>query len=518
MTLKATSARYMPSLAEVAALELQRLRSRKTEQTLQKAVKPYSPHQPFPKQRAFLELDAQEVTYGGAAAGGKSDAVLMAALQYVDRPNYSALLLRHREVDLYKAGAILDRAKQWFAGTAAKWDADLLGFRFPTYDSNAGAAIGFGHLTTVKDRERWRGPEFQFIGVEELTEWEEGNYTFLFSRLRSVDAKVPTRMRANTNPGGIGHEWVKARFVSSARQLGTGLAYNAWRTGDRGGSPVFESPPSTQVLEMARRLGVRPQGAYFVPAFAEDNPYLDRKGYLMNLAQLDPTEFEWYANGDWDAQPSGDIFEREWFGQYLDVEPSGEGVHWCRYWDLAGTDPNDPGNEKKDPAYSAGVKVGLQWLANGAARVIIGDAVRDRLKPGDVELFVKATAEIDGKGTRQVFELEPGSSGIAVVNGYATRTLLGWDVYGHRKTGAKEEMWRPLAGLARAGGLWLMHGPWNRDFVNELVGLPKGKKDQADAAAGGYAWLLDKHPPPPPPLEIDATINEEMQRDSPWSE
>jgi phage terminase large subunit-like protein len=75
-------------------------------------------------------------------------------------------------------------------------------------------------------------------------------------------------------------------------------------------------------------------------------------------------------------------------------------------------------------------------------------------------------------------------------------------------------MWRPLAGVARTGGLYLVRGEWNRDFVNELVGLPKGKKDQADAAAGGYAWLLEKYGRRQP---TDVAIELDDVRESPWT-
>jgi phage terminase large subunit-like protein len=469
-------------------------------------VKPFSPHLPHPKQRTFLELDAQEVLYGGAAGGGKSDALLMAALQYVDRPNYSALLLRRREVDLFKNDAIGDRALKWFEGTSAVWDAGLLGWRFPS-----GATISFGHLAHINDRDKWKGPAYQFIGVEELTEWDEGDYVFLFSRLRSTDVSIPTRMRSNTNPGGIGHAWVRSRFVAFAKQVGTGAAYDDWRTGERAGGAVFESPPSSQVLDIARSLGVEAQGAHFVPAFADDNPSLDRAGYLMNLAQLDPVEYAWFAKGDWNATPSGKVFKREWFGKFLDEEPPG--VIWCRYWDLAGTDPELEENLGKDPAWSAGCKVGLWFDEAGAVRVVVSHLVRDRKEPGDVELLVHATAQTDGRGIPVVFEREPGSSGKAVIRGYALRTLKGYDVHDHHKTGSKEEMWRPLAGVARNGGLYLVRGPWNSDFVNELVGLPRGYKDQADACAGGYAWLLEEHGQGP---AVVAAVDVEVTRESPW--
>src|SRR3989337_968646 len=74
---------------------------------------PYIPHRPTPKQSAFLILPHREAFYGGAAGGGKSDALLMGALQYVDVPGYAALILRRTFTDLAKAEALIPRSLEW---------------------------------------------------------------------------------------------------------------------------------------------------------------------------------------------------------------------------------------------------------------------------------------------------------------------------------------------------------------------------------------------------------------------
>lgn len=458
-------------------------------------VKPYSPHTPSAKQRAFLELDAEEALYGGAAGGGKSDALIEAALQYVDVPGYSAALFRRTKEDLNKPGAILDRARGWFAGTAAHWEDTTHGFRFPSYSSLPGAIIHFGYGQAKKDIEvRYQGAEFQYIGIDELGQWQLDSYRYLFSRLRRLtEMGVPLRMRGSANPGGVGGPWVKERFIDSGRHIGIGISVKEYVALRRAGQalpfpPYFESPPSAEAVAVARILNRKPQGAFFVPAYAEDNPGLDKPEYLLQLARLDPTTRAQLENGDWWVVAGGKFFKPEWF-QYVDVAPPG--LVQRRYWDLAGTKKA----EGKDPDWSAGVKGGVERLPTGGQRLVLVHAVRDQEDPGGVEALVLATAETDGKEVSIVIEEEPGSAGKNNTHNYATKVLFGWDVEGHRKTGPKSEYWKPLSAAARNGALILVRGPWNAEFVQELCLLTDDDShphdDQADAAAGLLAKEME---------------------------
>ena len=78
---------------------------------------PYIPAEPFLQQMYFLSLDVEEALFG--AAGGKSEALLMAALQYVEESDYSALLIRRTYRDLALPGALMDRSHEWLEGTGA---------------------------------------------------------------------------------------------------------------------------------------------------------------------------------------------------------------------------------------------------------------------------------------------------------------------------------------------------------------------------------------------------------------
>jgi len=219
---------------------------------------PESHRKPFDQQIDFLTYDSEELLYGGQAGGGKSDGLLMAALQYVHEKNYAALILRRTYQDLSQPNAIMDRAKKWLAPFVSSgevhWNAQTKTFTFPS-----GATLSFGYLAHDNDLDQYQGSELQFIGFDELTQFTEKQYTYLHSRLRKVkDSDVPLRMRAGTNPGGRGHEWVKARFIT-------------------GPIPFIQS-------------------AY------TDNVYLDTGEYRKSLEKLDELTKQQLMHGDWDIQ------------------------------------------------------------------------------------------------------------------------------------------------------------------------------------------------------------------------
>lgn len=227
----------------------------------------YSPHVPTKRQAQFLDLDAREALYGGAAGGGKTDCALMGALQYVHIPGYSAILFRRTYPELIQPSGLIPRALSWLGRDM--WREKDKSFHFPN-----GARLAFGHLHHEMDKYNYHGGEFQFIGFDELTHFTESLYVYLFSRLRRPDGgsgnalgAVPLRMRSFSNPGGIGHDWVKRRFVQ---------------------------PGSND----------RP----FVPALLDDNPHIDRDGYRSSLAKLDATTREQLEHGVWERDSGGLIY------------------------------------------------------------------------------------------------------------------------------------------------------------------------------------------------------------------
>jgi predicted phage terminase large subunit-like protein len=392
----------------------------------------YVPYPPHPKQAEFLMLDTMDAFYGGAAGGGKSVALLAGALQFADVPGYAALLLRKSFSELNLPKALMSMARDWLSGTGAKWKDHEKTWYLPT--SGVPATLTFGFLETMNDKWRYQSAAFQYIGLDEMTEFQENDATFLFSRLRrEVSMPVPLRFRGASNPTGAGRLWVKQRYVDPVTR------------GDR----------------------------VFVPAALADNPSLSREDYIKGMLHIsDPIERAQVLAGDWEAQATGK-FRRQWF-KPLRAMPLGP-TRYIRYWDLAATEAV-PG---KDPSFTAGVLVGTI-----GGQYYIADIVRDRLTPKGVEDLILQTAAVDGSGVQIVMEQEPGNSGVSQI-AYYTRLLAGYSFKGDKVTGPREIRANGLASQAEAGNVFIVAAPWNKAFLDEIEVFPGGGHDDMVTACSG---------------------------------
>ena len=196
-----------------------------------------------------MDLRCTEALYGGAAGGGKSDTLLMDAAQFCHVPGYGALILRRTHQELVLKGALIDRSHDWWGGTAVKWNGDDKRWTWPS-----GATIEFGYFDTWVDRSRYQSAAWNRIYFDELTQFPEDWYRFMFTRIRRVTGfQVPSAMRGATNPGNIGHKWVEARFPVHV---------------------TFEEQDQSK-----RR---------FLFASFQDNPHVDQEDYATQLEEAPP--------------------------------------------------------------------------------------------------------------------------------------------------------------------------------------------------------------------------------------
>lgn len=437
-------------------MKLGSLTSAEVEHLLSPRLNKYIPktlhgHQfPSPKQTAFLILDHLEAFYGGAAFGGKSAALLAAALQYVDLPNYDALILRRTFTQLAKPGALMDMSHEWLAGTDAVWTGTDKKWLFPS-----GATLSFGHIENENDKYNFQGPSYHFVAFDELTQFSETQYRYLFTRLRKpVDSEVPIRMRATSNPGGTGHEWVKKRFVSKAG---------------------------------------RKEGRVFIPAKATDNPGADLESYGQSLAEVDPILRKQMEEGDWDAYEGG-RFQREWFrrweqrGDKYWLQGRLEPVHvpHCHRFTIcdpaATAEENRAAASGKDSDYTA---IGT-FAVTPQRDVLLLDMVRVRIR---VDEIVPLLCEVATGWKSSWVGIEATNFTWALV--YQAQRLKGMPAVKPLEPHGKGKLARatPAINACFGGQIFFPRAaPWLEDFEAELVQFTGDEKldahdDQVDVLA-----------------------------------
>lgn len=175
---------------------------------------------PTKRQSEFLSLPDSifEAMYGGAAGGGKSDALLMLPMvrEFYKNPKFKALLLRRTYPEL-EAELIL-RSQNGIGnnGPSYKHFGGMYNQEKKRWIFSNGGVIQFGHIEYDSDVRKYDSAEYNYIGFDELTSFTEYQYTYLFSRCRSSSDNLPAFIRSGTNPGGVGHGWVRDRFVQPA--------------------------------------------------------------------------------------------------------------------------------------------------------------------------------------------------------------------------------------------------------------------------------------------------------------
>lgn len=366
----------------------------------------------------------------------------MAALQYADTPGYAALLLRRTFADLEKPGSLIPRSHEWLQGTRAHWHGLSRQWRFPS-----GATMSFGYIDNENDIYQYQSAEYAFCAFDELTQFSESQYRYLFSRLRRpAGSDVPLRMRAASNPGGIGHRWVKERFI-----------------GDH-----------------------RAEGRWFIPSRLADNPHTDQAAYREMLSRLDHITRKQLEEGDWDVIAGGLLFKRHWF-EIVDAKPAAV-VNRVRYWDLAATKPKKKGH---DPDWTSGCLISK--TPDGI--FYVEDVRRCQETPLEVERLIQHTARLDGTQVSVAMEQEPGAGGVNTMDHYQRVVLPGYGFSRDKVITNKAARAKPLSSSAEHGYVKVVRAPWNQAFLDQCELFPTGDHDDmVDSASGAFDKLTRPEP------------------------
>lgn len=273
--------------------------SRKIEASSSLTTEEWRPH--FGPQEMALYENSFEILYGGSRGGGKTDAGLVWMVAPIDEkrslweiPKYRGLVIRRNADDL---SDWIDRAQYMYSGLKPEIVGKPAVIRF-----KSGAKIRTGHMKDENAYGKYLGHEYQRILIEECTQIpDEDRYLKLISSCRSTVDGLDSRVFLTTNPGGLGHLWVKRRFVDPA-------------------------PPMTEFRD--KNTG---RTRMYIPARIFDNPTLMNKDpqYVNFLNGLpEPLRSAW-RDGSWDVFV-GQYFTR-WDREVHVCQPFNIPKHWKRY-------------------------------------------------------------------------------------------------------------------------------------------------------------------------------------------
>ena len=244
------------------------------------------------RQQAFINSSAFETLYGGAAGGGKSYGQLIDALLFALKYSGSKQIIFRRTFRELET-SIIRTALSFYPREICAYNDSKHVYKFVN-----GSVIDFGYCDNYKDVYKYQSAEFDVIRFDELTHFMEDQYVYLISRCRGANS-FPKAIKSSTNPGGIGHTWVKERFID------------------------IGAPDTVHETEGGTRI--------FLPAKVDDNIFLmkDDPGYKKRLENLSENDKKALLYGDWD------IFDGQYFTEFERnvhvIKPFSIPDHWKRY-------------------------------------------------------------------------------------------------------------------------------------------------------------------------------------------
>jgi predicted phage terminase large subunit-like protein len=230
--------------------------------------------------------------------------------------------------------------------------------------------------------------------------------------------------------------------------------------------------------ETARRTEIG-----FIDPRTADGDLLDPERFPRSAVEAlrrDQTSYGWA--GQYQQRPSprgGGMFKRAWFdGRILSEAEVPAGTRWVRHWDLAAT-------KKITAARTAGVKIGR----TPQGRFIVGHVITTQDEGNAVRVLITSTAGIDGREVEISLPQDPGQAG-KVQGQDMVAMLAGFVAHAEIESGNKEIRAEPFAAQCEAGNVYLVRGPWNESYLDELSVFPTSNfKDQVDASSGAFGRL-----------------------------
>lgn len=441
-------------------------------------------------QEKFLASSADIVIYGGAAGGGKTYALLMEPLRYINVKGYNAVILRNEYAQITALGGLRDESMSIYGNIKGAVYKSSPKHRWEFYGGKSVLTFDYIGSGKEKDMSRWQGAQIAFIGFDELTHFTDYSFFYMLSRNRSTCGVKPY-IRATCNPDA--DSWVKD-FIAWWIDQKTGYAIP-----ERSGKIRWFFRSSGKLIwgdtrnDVARQCKGVPEfrkdlckSVTFIASSVFDNKELLRinPSYLANLAGLPIVEKERLLKGNWKIRPAAGLYFKREQTRIVKSIPD-RIVAIARAWDLAATEIT-PENSNPDRTASCL----MARMKNG--QFIILDAKRVAFSASQVRKLVRSTAVTDKSeyGCNKVsIPQDPGQAGKEQAESYR-RELSGFNVISRPVSSDKVHRAEPLAAQWQSGNVLLLEGPWNDTLIDELEGFPDAAHDdQVDAASDAFALV-----------------------------
>lgn len=409
-------------------------------------------------QAALVSCPVYEVFYGGARGGGKTDGMIGDWIFHQDLYRGDAAGVFFRKT-LRQLEAVVHRSFQVFKPLGAKFHKQDKLWEFPN-----GALLKFRYLDGLLDAENYQGHSYTRLYFEEVTNWATPDAINAMRATLRSPVGVPVGLRMTGNPGGVGHGWVKQRFVDAGEPM------RVIRDADSGKSRVY------------------------IPSRLENNVRLRGTDYADRLHEVGRPELvKAWLEGDWNVI-AGAFLSSVWRSEVHVVDPFEIPAHWLRWrsmdWGFARPyavlwfAQDERGNvfvyrERYGIALDAAGRfmpnVGSREAADAVAKVV-----------ADAEaLEVKAGIEIRGNPADPAIWSNTGTE--LSIEEYFRRGAVTWwkadNAAGSRKQGAQEVVRR-----LQSGGLKFFRGCVHTIRTVSAIPTSLSDPEDVDTAAEDHAW------------------------------
>lgn len=191
-----------------------------------------------------------------------------------------------------RLGEIIDRSHKYYRKLGGVYSGSDSTLKLPAWTFRSGAKVAFSHCQNEEDKYNHQGREWHFIGFDQLEEFTETQYLYLIAQNRTSEKSIRCYIRSTANPGGVGHSWVKRRFIDCLKPY----EIKRFKRVNDEDIECDESDP----------VGI---SRSFVPATVYDNPSLTTNdpGYVSRLEQLPEIDKQALLYGNWE------IFKGQFF-------------------------------------------------------------------------------------------------------------------------------------------------------------------------------------------------------------